>query len=138
MASGYGAAADRIIRLDPRTGIPLGVLPKRGAGAVPEAANGAGARGGGAGPADAAAAQGEEAGEGAASDGDAAAPEVSFERRKDESAEEKRARKAAVKEAQRIAREQKKELKTLFKGASLAAQRRVATAQPQAALHLPS
>jgi protein LTV1 len=61
-----------------------------------------------------------------------------MERRKGETAEEKKARKAAVKEAQRAARSHKKELKSLFKGASVAAQRRAATAQPQAALKLPS
>lgn len=121
---GAGAAAEGLIRLDPRTGIPMGVLPRRGAGGLPEAA---------------ADEQGSEVGtdEAAAAAG-AAAPALPLERRKGESTEEKKARKAAVKDAKRAAREQKKELKSLFKEASVAAQRRAATAQPQAALHLPS
>ncbi|PRW56768.1 LTV1-like protein [Chlorella sorokiniana] len=122
-AAGAGAAAQGLIRLDPRSGIPLGVLPRRGAGGLPEAA--AGAQGG------EAEAEEEEAEA-------AAAAALPLERRKGESAEEKKARKAAVKGAKRAAREQKKELKSMFKEASVAAQRRAATAQPQAALHLPS
>lgn len=122
-AGGDAGAGAGLIRLDPRTGIPLGVLPRRGAGAAPEQQ--------GAAAADSGSDQDE---------GEAAAARASGvpERRKGESAEEKKARKAAVKEAKRGAREQKKELKSLYKEATVAAQRRVATAQPQARLKLPS
>ncbi|PSC71647.1 LTV1-like protein isoform A [Micractinium conductrix] len=121
-AGGDAGAGAGLIRLDPRTGIPLGVLPRRGAGAAPEQQ--------GAAAADSGSDQDE---------GEAAAARASGvpERRKGESAEEKKARKAAVKEAKRGAREQKKELKSLYKEATVAAQRRVATAQPQARLKLP-
>lgn len=108
-----------IIRLG-RMGIPMGVLPpRRGAGAAAEQQ------------------QQQLDAEDASAVGSAPAAAVQ-PRRKGESAEEKRARKAAVKDAKRNAREQKKELKELFKEASVAAQRRAATAQPQAALKLPS
>ena len=53
------------------------------------------------------------------------------ERKKDESAEEKKARKAAVKEAKRDARATKKELKSLYKVEAVKAQKRAATAQVQ-------
>jgi protein LTV1 len=58
-------------------------------------------------------------------------PAVVVERKKGESAEEKRARKNAVKEMKRDARATKKELKTLYKEESVKAQRRAATAQVQ-------
>lgn len=112
-----------IIRLG-RMGIPMGALPpRRGAGAAAEQQQ-----------------QQQHDAEGVTDEGGAPAdaPAVPLERRKGESAEEKRARKAAVKDAKRSAREQKKELKGLFKEATVAAQRRAATAQPQAALKLPS
>ncbi|KAL4443797.1 hypothetical protein ABPG75_011534 [Micractinium tetrahymenae] len=115
-----------IIRLG-RMGIPMGVLPpRRGAGAAAEQQQQQ--------------QQQEEGAEEGASEGQApvAAVAVPHERRKGETAEEKRARKAAVKDAKRSAREQKKELKGLFKEAAVAAQRLAATAQPQAALKLPS
>lgn len=53
------------------------------------------------------------------------------ERKKGETAEEKKARKNAVKEAKRDARVAKKELKTMYKEESVKAQRRVATAHVQ-------
>jgi protein LTV1 len=53
------------------------------------------------------------------------------ERKKGETAEEKRARKNAVKEMKRDARATKKELKTLYKEETVKAQRRAATAQVQ-------
>jgi protein LTV1 len=60
------------------------------------------------------------------------------ERRKGETADEKRARKEAVKEAQRMARVQKKDMRSTFKRAEQVLQRMKATAQPQAAIKLPS
>lgn len=56
---------------------------------------------------------------------------VVVERKKGESAEEKRARKTAVKEAKRDARVAKKDLKTLYKDETMKAHRRAATAQVQ-------
>lgn len=64
-------------------------------------------------------------------------PSMLPQRQKDETPEEKRSRKAAVKEAKRAARVAKKELKQMFKEERGKAARRSATAQPQAALHLP-
>lgn len=58
-------------------------------------------------------------------------PTAVMERKKGESAEEKRARKNAVKEMKRDARATKKELKTLYKEEKVKAQRREATAQVQ-------
>ena len=116
-------AARPLIRLDAR-GIPMGVLPRRGAGAAPES-GGSMTRTGG-------------AGEGEEGEEEHSEHAAALERRKDETAEEKRARKAAVKEAQRVARTQKKELKGMFKEALVQAQRRAATAQPQARIKLPS
>jgi len=58
-------------------------------------------------------------------------PTVTIERKKGESAEEKRARKNAVKEMKRDARATKKELKSMYKEENVKAQRRAATAQVQ-------
>jgi protein LTV1 len=102
----------------------MGVLPRRIAGdgtAVAAQANG-----------------GVSSGDEHESEAGTASAAAHLERRRGETAEERKARKAAVKEAQRAARAQKKELKNLFKEASVQAQRRAATAQPQAALKLPS
>ena len=123
------------IRLD-KDGIPMGVLPppRRGAGAAAAPLQQQQEK------------QGEDGSSGSGSDEEGASDGSegghvrgsARGRDKGESAEEKRARKAAVKEAKRSARCAKKELKGLFKDASQQAQRRAATAQPQAALKLPS
>lgn len=93
-------------------------MPRRGLGAVPEAAESQ--------QSDQEPEEGSTAGA------------VPTERRKGETADEKKARKAAVKESQRHARAQKKELKATFKRAEKQAARLAATAQPQAAVKLPS
>ena len=61
---------------------------------------------------------------------------VVAERKKGETAEEKRSRKNAVKEAKREARVAKKDLKMLYKDESAKAHRRAATAQVQPSVHL--
>jgi protein LTV1 len=95
-------------------------MPRRGLGAVPEAAEGH---------------QSDEEAGGVQTATSAAIP---MERRKGETAEEKKARKAAVKDSQRHARAQKRELRAAFKQAEKQAARLAATAQPQAAVKLPS
>lgn len=109
-----------MIRLN-KSGIPLGVLPARGSAA------GSGAGG-------AAEADGEKDMEGDA--GPTRLSAAALERKKDESAEEKRARKNAVKVAKREARSVKKELKGMYKQEEARAARRAATAQVQPAVLL--
>jgi protein LTV1 len=100
-----------VIRLN-KAGLPVGVLAPRG---------------GAAGAAAAAAAA-------AAPPARAAVPAP--ERKRGETAEEKRARKELVKGAKREARVAKKELKGMFKEEEARAHRRAATAQPQTAVVL--
>ncbi|KAI3428268.1 hypothetical protein D9Q98_006647 [Chlorella vulgaris] len=117
---GYGSedgGAGGLIRLDAR-GMPVGFMPRRGMAGGPDAADGG------------------HAGSDVQEEG-AAATAVP-ERRKGETADEKRARKEAVKEAQRMARVQKKDMRSTFKRAEQVLQRMKATAQPQAAIKLPS
>jgi protein LTV1 len=114
------AARAGVIALD-RRGFPAGaLLPRRGWPArVDEGGSG----------------EEEESEGGGEEEAAARPPPPPTDRPKDESAEEKRARKGAVKEARRAARASKKELKTAFKGAAGRAARVAATALPQPSVH---
>ena len=128
--AGPGPRTLGAIRLDSK-GIPMGVLPPRLAAAAAAAAAGAG---------DAQAAADGDSGGGSSGgeEVEAAGGGAPLERHKGETAEEKKARKEAVKQAKRGARVNKKELKEMFKHEKVKAQHRAATAQPQAAIKLPS
>jgi protein LTV1 len=110
-AAGGAAGAPALIRLG-KSGMPVDFVPTRGAAKK----EGGGGDGGGAGSDDSY--DSEEDGEGGEGLGAAWRAQT---RRKGESAEEKKARKAAVKEGRREARANKKGTKTMFKSAAVRA-----------------
>lgn len=111
-----GAASPGMIRLN-KDGIPMGVLPPRFVSAKQEAID-------------------EEEDDEDDSDEDEMRVLSIPERKKGETAEEKKARKNAVKQAKKEARVAKKELKTLYKDEANKAKKRAATAQVQPTLVL--